>query len=86
MFKVITSKSSAWRAAYFYWENKKLGYLGIDPYNKDGMIGPRLFGGMGNKVFSCGIPYLKWSSDMGEMSKKFYQKQNSFWHKMDGRR
>lgn len=85
MFKVLTSDKCAWRAAYFYWKNKKLGYLGVDPYNKNGMIGPRIFGGVGSHVFYCSIPYLNWRANMGTFSKKIYQKQNSFWHKVDGR-
>lgn len=84
MFNITTSKNCAWRAAYFYKDNNQVGHLGIDPnfgYGK-----PRLFGGIGNKVFNIELPYLKWKVNSGTVRNWIYKKQNRFWLNLDGRK
>lgn len=80
-----SDKRSGWRAFYVFNDNRKLGYLGIDIKDKYNMLGPNMFGGIGNKVFKFSLPYLKFKTNSGKLYSMVYQYQNKMWYSFVGK-
>jgi len=83
MFKFTTAKNSCWQAVYVYKEGKQVAHLGIDPFGEYGMMHPKVFGGVGRKVFHFSVPHLKWKNNPSQAYLALYKLQSKVLHSLD---